>query len=87
MVEATVDKSTWLVELPDGRREWRERVSGGYNVVKVEDTPVTASHSHEGLDQLQDIITLLNKGITGSKTIGGYKFTFNHGILLGFEEV
>ena len=46
-----------------------------------------SSHTHEGLDQLPDIVTLLNNGITGSKTVGGYKFTFNHGILTGFEAV
>jgi len=50
------------------------------------DIPVK-SHSHEGLEHLLDIITLLNSGITGSKTVGGYKFTFNHGVLTGFEAV
>jgi len=45
------------------------------------------NHTHDGLDQLPDIITLLSNGITGSKIIGGYKFTFNHGVLVGFEPV
>ena len=45
------------------------------------------NHTHDGLDQLPDIIALLSNGITGSKTIGGYKIIFNHGVLTGFEEV
>lgn len=41
-------------------------------------------HTHS---DLEDIVALLNQGITGSKTIGNYRFTFNHGVLVGFEEV
>jgi hypothetical protein len=44
-------------------------------------------HTHDGLSDLPDIITLLNNGVTGQKTVGGYKFTFNHGVLTGFEQV
>lgn len=39
------------------------------------------------LKQLPAIVTLLNNGVTGSKTVGGHKFTFNHGVLVGFEVV
>lgn len=41
-------------------------------------------HSHSDLD---DIVALLNNGVTGTKTIGAYTLTFNHGVLTGFEEV
>ena len=43
------------------------------------------SHTHDGLSELSDIITLLNNGVTGSKSVGGYSLTFNHGVLVNFE--
>ena len=46
----------------------------------------SSDHTHEELDQLADIITLLNSGVTGTRTIGGYTITVNHGIITGFEE-
>lgn len=44
-------------------------------------------HSHENLEHLGDIVTLLNNGVTGTKTVGGYTLTFNHGVLTNFETV
>ena len=41
-------------------------------------------HTH---DDLTDIVTLLSSGITGTKTIGNYQFTFTHGVLTGFQAV
>lgn len=82
-----------LVPSPQGW-VWLKPTEGGIEVYEFDEGSwvLEASipyntHSHEGLDQLPDIITLLEHGITGSKTIGGYKFTFNHGVLVGFEEV
>lgn len=43
-------------------------------------------HTHEHLDDLADIVTTLNNGVTGTKTLAGYTFTFNHGVLTNFEE-
>ena len=51
------------------------------------DTIATTDHTHPHLDDLEDIVTLLNNGVTGSKTVGGYTLTFNHGVLTGFEAV
>ena len=56
--------------------------STGVMKVNGEEIPVP-EHTHE---QLGSIVSLLSNGITGEKTIGNYKFTFNHGILTGFEE-
>lgn len=42
-------------------------------------------HGEELCSVLPDIVTLLGNGITGTKTIAGYTFTFNHGVLTGFE--
>ncbi len=50
MTEATVDKSTWLVELPNGSREWRERISGGYTVVKTEVALAASDHTHSSFN-------------------------------------
>lgn len=82
-----IGKFTWLQVLGDGSRKWYERSDGGWGVVKTEDAPATADHTHEGLDNLPDIVSLIATGITGSRTVGGYTITFNHGILTGFEEV
>jgi hypothetical protein len=79
-------KITWLKINPDGSKEWYEREEGEFSLVKSESAPVSSDHTHPNLDHLADIVNLLNGGITGSKTIGGYTFTFNHGVLVGFEE-
>ncbi|KKM03635.1 hypothetical protein LCGC14_1772440 [marine sediment metagenome] len=50
MVEAAVDKSTWLVELPGGSREWRERVNGGCTIVKTEPAPALLNHTHSSFN-------------------------------------
>ncbi len=80
-------KYLWMKPASDGSIEFYE--STGTSWEKVSTIPASASlnHSHEGLNQLPDVITLLSDGVTGSKTIGGYKFTFNHGVLVGFEAV
>ena len=44
-----------------------------------------SDHTHVGLNELQDIITLLNNGVTGTKSVGGFSLTFNHGVLINFE--
>lgn len=41
-----------------------------------------AEHTH---DHLADMIALLNSGVTGTKTIGAYTLTFDHGVLTNFE--
>jgi len=80
-------KITWLKLLEDGSKQWREKVDDDWELVKSEDAPASANHTHENLDQLADIVTLLSNGVTGSKTVGGYQLTFNHGVLTGFEQV
>lgn len=80
-----IGKFTWLQILGDGSRKWYERSDGGWQVTKTEDAPATVDHTHEGLSELPDIITLLNSGITGTRTIAGHQVTFNHGILVGYQ--
>lgn len=83
----SIGKFTWLQIDQDGTRKWYERANGGWGIVKTESAPAPAEHTHPNLDNLADIVSLLASGITGSKTVGGYKFTFNHGVLTGFEQV
>lgn len=55
---------------------WVKRVSISYQ-----------EHTHPNLEHLDDIVSLLNSGVTGSITIGGYKITANHGVITSFEAV
>ncbi len=93
-----VDKATWIVELPDNTREWRERISGGYQVVKIEPPPAPIGHIHSDLVTDTELAAAIaahaalpnahhpaNVGVTGTKTLGGFKFTFTNGLLTGFE--
>lgn len=80
-----IGKFTWLKISPDGSREWYEKTDGGWLLVKTEDAPATVDHTHPNLEYLGDIVTLLNSGLTGFRTIQGYTLTFNHGVLTGFE--
>lgn len=82
-----VGRLTWLQILADGSRKWYVNTTGSWVLVKAESAPAFAEHTHPNLDTLADIVSLLASGVTGSKTVGGYKFTFNHGVLTDFEQV
>lgn len=79
-----VNRYTWCKPLANGSVEYYELSDSGWNKVYTLPAPAALDHTHTGLDDLPDIITLLSNGITGSKTLGGYTFTFNHGVLVGF---
>lgn len=76
-----------LVINEDGSRDYYIPSAGGFVKERSVPAPALSDHTHAGLSQLQNIITLLSSGITGSKTIGGYRFTFTNGLLTGFEPV
>ncbi len=66
---------------PDGSTEWWELTSG-WSLLRT-DPPIAevlAAHT-----ALPDAHHLHNVGITGTKTLGGFKFTFTNGLLTGFE--
>lgn len=77
----------------DGHWRGYKPILPGANVTITDDGTevVIASsvgeHEHDGLEHLPDIVALLSNGVTGTKTIGGYRLTFNHGVLTGFEQV
>lgn len=83
-----VGKFTWLKINPDGSKEWYERADGNWQLVKSETAPASADHTHDTLNNLN--ITGMfgiggDRGVTGSKTFGGYTLTFKEGVLTGFE--
>lgn len=79
-----------LVINEDGSREIFAPSSSGFT--KVQDIPAppsladvsSAIVAHAALPNAHHPA---NVGITGSKTIGGFKFTFTNGLLTGFEPV
>lgn len=58
-------------------------VSGAWSAVIDQDiSDAIASHA-----VLPDVHHPANAGITGTKTLGGFKFTSTNGLLTGFEPV
>ena len=49
------------------------------------DAKSNTDHTHDGLSDLPDIVTLLTGGVNGTKSVGGYSLTFTHGVLTNFE--
>ena len=49
--------------------------------------PVALSGDFSNVNFIGDIAVSGDLGITGSKTVGGFKITFKKGILTGFEAV
>jgi hypothetical protein len=66
-------------------QQWYEVVNGAWSVSADIPEYAPVAHTHDGLDELGDIVTLLGNGVTGTKTVGNYTLTFNHGVLVGFE--
>ncbi len=80
-------KYLWLKPLPDGSLEYYNSSKEVWVKALTIPASALANHTHPDIDHVPDIVTLLGNGITGTKTIGNYKFTFNHGVLTGFEPV
>ena len=83
-----IGKLTWLQILPDGTRKWFERADSGWQLVKTEDAPVAADHSHPELGDINftgSISADGEAGLTGSRTIDGHTLTFKSGLLVGYE--
>lgn len=76
--------------LPDGTRKWLERSDGGWILVKEEDAPATADHSHATHGDINFTGTVSvggEAGLSGSKVLDGKRLTFTNGILTGYEVV
>lgn len=84
------NRYTWQKPLPDGGIEWYEPSDGGWALVKTVPAPALANHTHATLGDINFTGTISangDTGITGSKTIGGFKITFKNGLLTGFDPV
>lgn len=78
----------WLKHV-GGKRQWHEKTDGGWILVH-EDEIFQSSDITDAIAAHAAISTAhhaIPSGITGSKTIGGYKLTFTAGLLTGFEAV
>lgn len=86
----TTNRYTWLKPLPDGGIELYELVEGVWTLVHSIPAYAIVAHTHSEIGDVnftEDVYAGGQKGISGSKTIGGYQITFSKGLLTGFEPV
>lgn len=84
----TVGKFTWLQILPDGTRKWFERSDSGWAMVKEEEAPALADHSHPTHGDINftgDVSADGDEGITGEYEGTFKKITISKGIITEFE--
>ena len=76
----------WLKPITDGMEVYRLE-SGGWVLI----TTVSAlGHSHSTHGDINFTGTVSadgDEGLTGERTVGGYRITFKKGLLIGFEHV
>lgn len=82
----------WLKIAPDNSREWYhfDKDTQSWVLDKTEPAPALLEHTHLELGDINftgSVSTGGEAGITGSKTLGGYRITFKNGLLTGFESV
>lgn len=77
-----VGKFTWIKPV-DGVLEFYEKVNGEWSLVHTQ-TPHCPAQVDNDVNFTGDIYAGGEKGLTGSRTIGGYTITFKNGILTGF---
>ncbi len=85
-----VGKFTWLQILTDGTRKWFERSDSGWQMVKEEDAPATADHSHPTHGDINFTGTISAGGYAGLNervTVGDKKLTFKEGLCILVEDV
>ena len=84
------NKYTWCKPLADGGKEWYELADGGWKLVGTDIAPAALAHSHATHGDINFIGTVSvngDEGVTGQKTIGGFRITFKNGILTGFDPI
>jgi len=84
--ESTPDIGNMDAWFRPSTQQWYEVIAGGWSLAADIPDFSLSTHTHDGLDDLPDIVTLLSNGVTGQKTVGNYTLTFNHGVLVDFEE-
>ncbi len=88
---AKENRYVWVKPLPDGSEEWYVLDGGDTWVLyRTVSAKATTDHNHTSLGAINFTGTISSggtAGITGSKTIGGFKITFKNGLLTGFEAV
>lgn len=82
----------WVKPLPDGTREWYifDKDTQKWVLSDREPAPVLAATLAQAITDhtaLPNVHHPANVGVSGSKTVGGYRLTFTNGLLTGFEPV
>uniref|UniRef100_A0A6M3JUX5 Uncharacterized protein n=1 Tax=viral metagenome TaxID=1070528 RepID=A0A6M3JUX5_9ZZZZ len=85
-----LNRYTWCKPLPNGSKEWYEPNDGGWVKVRTDPIPLaqtdidTAIAVHTSLPNAHHPA---NAGITGSRTVGNFRLTFQNGLLTGFDPI
>ena len=84
-----VPASVVAIPQPDGSTVWWE-LTDGWHLLRTDPAEPMASDAELAIAiakhaALPNVHHSANAGITGSRTVGGYKLTFTNGLLTGFE--
>lgn len=83
-----IGKFTWLQILPDGSRKWYERSDSGWQLVREEDAPAVADHSHPTHGDINFTGTISvdgEQGVTGEYEGDITKIKVKNGIVVEVE--
>jgi hypothetical protein len=76
--------------MPDGSTQWW-KLTDSWHLVKIDPNPdslatdVEVASAISTHSALPDVHHPANVGLTGTRTVGGYTFTFTNGLLTGFS--
>ncbi len=81
-------KYLWIKPIPDGSIEYYQSSNTGWVKILTIPAPASANHSHPTHGNINFTGTIQadgDTGLSGTKTIAGYTFTFKKGLLVGFQ--
>lgn len=78
------DKYLWMKPVADGSIEYYRSSDAGWSLIYTAAGISDAIAAHAALPNIHHSA---NVGITGTRTVGGFRLTFTNGLLTGFEAV